>query len=109
MIAAVTELHLRSIWVFPRFLWHAARSKKQAERSVGVLSVRVTSDGFRIQRTLTLWEDEKSMWAFVRSNPHRKAMKTTGQLSRITRTTHFAVDQPPTWNEALERLRVEGH
>jgi hypothetical protein len=108
MIASVTELHLKNFWSYIRFLPLAIKSKIQAERSPGLISLQLGSKGLFIQRTLTVWKSEKLMHDYVRSGSHLRAMKTFSQIANRSSTATFAVKSLPTWREALEKLKTEG-
>lgn len=108
MIAAVTELHLKNFWAWLRFVVPAVRSKIQADRAPGIVSVRVDAEGLSIQRTLTVWQSEEAMWTYVRSRAHVKAMKMFRTLANTSYTAHFPVAEVPTWEGALAVLKTRG-
>ncbi len=108
MIASVTELNLKSFLCYLRFIPHAFRSHKQARQSHGLITISTKSDGFLVQRTLTVWKDQESMLGFVRSGPHLAAMKVFGKLANQSSTVHFEVTAQPNWEESLAHLRGHG-
>ena len=108
MIASVTELNLKNFLCFLRFVPHAVKSKYQAEKARGVVSVRLGSRGILTQRTLTVWENEESLKDYVHSGAHLLAMQAFAKLADISYTAHFEVAVPPTWEEALDFLRTRG-
>lgn len=60
--------------------------------------------------TMTVWSDEKSLEAFVRNRPHRRAMIKADEAvesSRFARFEMAAGEIPPTWDEALARLELQ--
>jgi heme-degrading monooxygenase HmoA len=64
----------------------------------------------RTLATLTVWHDRPSMHAFVRSQPHIEAMKSTRPWMADSRFSYWtaAADQlPPTWRTATERLNSQ--
>jgi heme-degrading monooxygenase HmoA len=86
---------------FVRFWWHTLRSLAQARRSPGIIEVSARKiDG--IYHTMTVWTDEMSMVAFVRSSAHRRAMHNFREFG--TGKTHgFVTHGPPGWNSAYEQ------
>lgn len=108
MIASITELHLKKIWSYLRFLPLAIKSKIQAEKSPGLISIQLNSKGLFVQRTLTVWKNEKLMLDFVKSGSHLKAMKAFSKIANRSSTATFAVKSLPSWKEALEKLKAEG-
>jgi hypothetical protein len=108
MIASVTELNLKNFWSFLKFIPHAMRSHRQARQSAGLVSISTKSDGILVQRTLTVWKDEKSMRDFVRSGDHLSAMKTFPNIANTSFTAHFETTDHPTWEGALKHLKSHG-
>ncbi|MBV1858612.1 MAG: DUF3291 domain-containing protein [Nannocystaceae bacterium] len=62
-------------------------------------------------RTLSIWEDEKSMWAFVFASAHGEAMKLVPARVAAWGTTHWTESEsvePPTFEDAHQRI-VDAH
>lgn len=108
MIASVTELNLKNFWSFLKFIPYAMRSHSQARQSDGLVSISTKSDGLLVQRTLTIWKDEKSMRDFVRSGHHLAAMKIFPNIANTSFTAHFETANHPTWEDALNYLKKHG-
>lgn len=108
MIASVTELNLKGFTAFFRFLPHAIKSQRQASKAPGVISVRVSSKGLLVQRTLSVWADEKSMLDYVRSGAHLEAMKAFKKMANRSHTARFETASVPDWETALKHLREHG-
>lgn len=108
MVASITELHLKNLWSFFVFLPHAVRSKNQASTADGIISIEVRSAGLLVQRTLTVWRSEADMKKYVKTDPHRKAMSSFARYAKPSYVCHFEVEKPPSWEDALERLRKDG-
>jgi hypothetical protein len=108
MIASVTELNLKNFWGYLRFIPHAIRSKIQADKAKGIISISLKSDGFLVQRTLTVWEDEASMKNYVRSGWHLKAMKDFSKMANKSYVVKFEIQKAPSWEEAIQYLRTHG-
>lgn len=108
MIASVTELRLKNFWCFLKFIPHAVKCNRQAARSEGLVSMEVGNDGFLIQRTLTVWQDEQVMLKYVRTGAHLEAMKAFRHLANKSYTARYNVERTPTWEEALKYLKTHG-
>lgn len=80
----------------------------QLMQTPGVLGVAFAIEpqcGFL--RTIGLWEDERSLYAFVGSGAHLQAMQQAPQLSLSGKTTHWELDSgamPLTWDMAMTAL-----
>lgn len=58
-------------------------------------------------RTLTVWESEEAMFAFVNSGAHVEAMGQTfavGVTGRVTSWTAPADEMPPSWEAAIAKI-----
>lgn len=58
--------------------------------------------------TLSVWESEAALDAFVRQSPHEALMRSLGPEMAETRFVRWHVpgsDAHPRWDDALERLR----
>lgn len=108
VIVAVTHAHLDpdNRRPFDDYTRHVIRSLSDNDGYIGH-SVRARVFGHEVW-TLTVWRDEPSLDAFVRSPTHRAAIReglsgvTTAQFMRFTSPTS---DVPPRWNSILQRLK----
>lgn len=60
--------------------------------------------------TMTVWQDERSLDAFVRAPIHREAIKQGlggVKSAQFLRFEYPAADVPPSWDEVIERLKSE--
>jgi heme-degrading monooxygenase HmoA len=58
--------------------------------------------------TMTLWQDEGSLDAFVRAPIHREAIKqglSGVKSAQFIRFEYPAADVPPSWDDVIERLK----
>jgi len=56
--------------------------------------------------TLSIWEDERALMAFVARDPHRATMGTLQPYMAETAFTRWPIrgsDVPPSWDEAMQR------
>jgi hypothetical protein len=67
-----------------------------------------SSDACGVSRTMGIWADEESMFAFVASDAHAEAMNRTAELSFTGKTTHWEATADELmeldWDVARERL-----
>ena len=110
MLIVVTELKLKGVLAWLKFLPHAVRCKIQAERAEGNLAALVSNQGLMIQRTLTAWDSKEDMQRYVRSGAHLKAMRAAPELSTRegSKTLHFEAEEVPSWEVAIRRLEKDG-
>jgi hypothetical protein len=111
VIISITRLHLRSIRFLPGFLWYARLSFKQALRTPGNLGVKLRKTKGLAFWTLTMWQNNQAIRAFVPASPHREAMQ---KLPHWCDEAAFADWQQqdtsdwPSWEVATEKLRTTG-
>lgn len=98
---SVTRLKLRSWHYLAPFLQHSNASIDQAKAAKGNLQVTTQRHG-RDFWTLTVWEDEAAMKAYMQSGAHQEAMPTISKLSESASTVHWQQESTnlPNWNEA---------
>jgi heme-degrading monooxygenase HmoA len=110
MFVSITRLRVRG-WRFgPAFLVLALRSAIQAKRSRGNVAVTVLAEARRTFWTKTVWEDENAMRAFMRGEPHRRAMGKLAKWCNEAMVVHWtqATSDTPSWNEAWRRMQAHG-
>src|SRR4029077_2738147 len=99
---SITRLRVRSFRYLPVFLIGAFRSARQAKNAPGNLAVSLLSDSNFTFWTRTLWNDERSMRAFLLAGSHRRVMPRLLQwcrgyslAARLVRTAIMAGGTPP--------------
>lgn len=109
-LISVTRLRLRSPLYLPLFFWHAISSLSQAKRAPGNLKTTTRRQANHVFWTLTAWNDEESMRAYMTSGAHRQAMPKLAQWCDEASTVHWQQDSPelPTWQDAEHRLVQNG-
>lgn len=106
-IAAVTRLRLRPNASRAQFIWLSMRCWWQAWRARGNIASRVRQAGPFEYWTLTVWQDQRSLTAFVSGSPHRSAMPRLSQWCDESSSAHWTVVEPderPTWRAAALAL-----
>jgi hypothetical protein len=107
---SVTRLRLRSPLYLPLFLSHAIPSLRQAKQATGNLQTTTRQQGIRVFWTLTVWQDEASMRAYMTSGVHRQAMPKLAQWCDEASVTHWQQESTalPPWQAAEQHLRQSG-
>lgn len=107
---SITGLELRSLRHAPAFWWHAIRAMRQAHAAPGLISAEARRIN-RVHHTLTVWENEAAMRAYLAKGAHLAAMQAFGRIA-TGRTFGFLAETPPGWDEVhalwLSRGRVAG-
>jgi len=110
MLASITRLRIRSLWFLPQFFLHTSRSGKQARSSPGCLGVNVRKTQGLTFWTLSVWESEDSLRAFLAQAPHRSAMPKLFHWCDEAAVAHWAVTtrEIPDWPAATAKLLQHG-
>lgn len=110
MFVSVTRLRVRCWRFVPAFLVLALRSARQAKAAQGNSAVAVLAEAQRTFWTRTLWDDESAMCAFIRGEPHRRAMARLGKWCGEASVVHWtqATADAPSWIEAWQRMQADG-
>ena len=75
-VVVVTRLHLRRWRDVPAFLRDSLAIRRQTTRSPGARSLMLRARPLaRTFTTVSWWDDEAAVRAFVRAEPHRGAMR----------------------------------
>ena len=108
---SVTRLRLRSIRFLIPFAFLTARSKRQVESSNGCLGSEVRKTKGLTFWTLTVWDSEANMRAFMTQSPHREAMSKLPHWCDEASAGHWTQDsrEKPTWLQASDQLQKLGH
>jgi quinol monooxygenase YgiN len=104
MIAVITKMRVKHFYMLPQFFRHAIPSATAAHKAAGVHQVSTKAIGWHTHCTLTVWESEAAMRAFVTSKPHIEAMRAAGKMTASSSFAHWETDHIPDWQEAFERL-----
>lgn len=103
MIAAITQIRLKSIFKLPKFMFVSNLIFKQAKNAPGNKGMKSSNKGLQFF-TLTLWDDEKSLMDFMLSGNHREAMKVIRDYSNDYGSARWETISMPSWDEAYSEL-----
>ncbi len=82
-VVMVTQLHLRRFRDIPAFLRDSLAIRRQTMRSPGARSLFLRARPLaRHFTTVSWWDDQAAVRAFVRTDPHRSAMDRWGPEMR---------------------------
>lgn len=107
MRITLTSIQLRSVWQFFELSNHGRKIQGQAKKTPGFVKMKNSGCG-RLHFTLSVWESEAAMRAFVRSGAHLEAMQRSAALSHEIRTYTYEADAIPGWKEAKRLLLENG-
>lgn len=109
-LALLTHLPLRSYWRIPQFLGFTAQLRRQLTGSNGVIGYAMLAWPVRKEFwTLSVWEDEDALMAFVHHPLHTRVMQALiGHLgtTKFVRWAMKGSGVPPTWQDAFTRFRA---
>jgi hypothetical protein len=106
VFVSVTRLSLRSLRFVRRFQRDNAAIIAQIVGSAGFVGGRLLVETPLTYWTMTGWDDEAAMHAFIRSGAHRSAMPRIQDWSDEATYTHWLQESPilPDWRGAAWRL-----
>jgi Domain of unknown function (DUF3291) len=107
---SLTRLRIRSFRFVPLFALHTWRSIQQIRRATGFQTGAVLADRSFTFWTMTAWESEESMRAFMLSGSHKIAMTHLMDWCDEASVSHWSQPetQIPSWIEADRRMRECG-
>lgn len=107
---SVTRLRIRSVWFMPWFTLHALSTQRQCKRANGFLGGSLLPDRRLTFWTMTLWQDQADMRAYVTGGAHFKAMPKLLDWCNEASIVHWTQDDvlSPSWEEADRRIRTQG-
>jgi hypothetical protein len=103
-VVYVTHLHLRRLRDVPAFFRTSLAIRNQTRRSPGARSLMLRAQPLaRRFTTVSWWDDEAAVRAFVRADPHRAAMRRWGpeMVDFSNRSFPGTPDVVPTVAQAL--------
>jgi hypothetical protein len=107
---SVTRLRIRSIRFLPAFAWQTWQARAQLRVASGFRSGALLLDRRWTFWTLTAWDDEKAMRAYMTTGAHRSVMPHLLTWCDEASVVHWIQDEDdlPSWGEADRRMRASG-
>ena len=107
---SLTRLRIRSWRFMPGFAWFAYRSNAQVKRAPGFLAGRLLPDAERVFWTMTAWQNQQAMRAYMTSGAHKQAMPKLLDWCDEASVAHWEQDDARfvCWDEADRRMRASG-
>ena len=110
-VVLLSYLPLKKFRTIPRFLRATSKIEKQLSESQGLIGYSLHAELLKKKFwTLSVWEDRKSLGAFVSHLPHRQTMIDLAYAMSQTKFTDWAVkgsDVPPDWDGAKRHMASE--
>lgn len=105
-LVSVTRLRLRSVRYLIPFMMYSLMASRQARRSKGNLGLKLLRDANQAFWTLTAWQDEEDMRAFMMTGPHRRAMPKLLDWCDEASVAHWTQDESelPGWDQAHRKM-----
>jgi hypothetical protein len=109
-ILAMTRLRLKSIGLFPRFIWANEAVIAQLRAAPGFLRGKLLAEPSLAMWTASLWLSEESMRAFYLSGAHRGLMPRLKDFACEATVGHISYESSelPSWQFVHEELCKAG-
>ena len=107
VVVSATELQLRRWRDIPAFLVASLGLRRSFHRAPGAIGVGLAAAPLRRRfLTLTVWRDETSALAYVRSPEHTRVMRRFRSALGATRSARWTMVRRsrPGWSDALDAL-----
>src|SRR5271168_3700252 len=110
MFVSLTRLRIRSVRFMPRFALHTLRSVKQARKAAGFQRGALLLDRNWTFWTMTAWDSQESMRAFMSTGSHLRAMPHLLDWGDEASMAHWVQSETtlPSWTEADRKMRETG-
>lgn len=107
---SLTRLRIRSLRFVPVFYLYTTRSLAQVKKAGGFRTGALLADRRWTFWTMTAWDTQESMRAYMVNGSHRQAMPHLLQWCDEASVAHWtqADDTIPSWAEADQRMRESG-
>ena len=107
-VASVTRLKLRSWRYLPPFALETLASARQAARTPGFLGGAILNDRDLTFWTLTAWENEAALKAFMMTGAHARVMPKLIMWCDEAAVARWEAEALPGWDEAVAKLKTAG-
>ena len=110
IFVSLTRLRIRSIRFMPFFALYAIRTNRQVSKARGFQTGALLPDRSFTFWTMTAWDSEASMRAYILSGAHKQAMPKLLHWCDEASIAHWTQPEAalPSWEQADERMRREG-
>jgi hypothetical protein len=107
---SLTRLRIRSVRFVPGFFWYAVRSQRQVAKAAGFRDGALLADRRWTFWTMTAWESQESMRAYMISGAHKAAMPHLLHWCDEASVAHWSQEtaELPRWEDADRRMRETG-
>jgi hypothetical protein len=107
---SLTRLRIRSFRFVPLFVIHTFRSIRQVRKARGFQSGALLIDRGLAFWTLTAWDSQESMRAFMTTGAHKRAMPHLLHWCDEASVAHWeqAETTLPSWTQADRKMREGG-
>ncbi|HTD24373.1 MAG TPA: DUF3291 domain-containing protein [Terriglobales bacterium] len=107
---SITRLRIRSWRFLPIFFIQVLRTARQAKSAEGSLAVSMLREAKNTFWTRTVWSSEQAMKAYMLSGVHGRVMRRLMKWCDEAAVIHWTQEsaQPPTWEEAYQKLLETG-
>lgn len=110
-VGVATTLNSRRFRSTPKMFAGAQATAKQMKAAPGCIGFASQARPFKKNyRSISVWESEEALRAFVHSGAHGDLVKSTRAEVESFRSVHWALDGAdgrPTWREGSQRLTAE--
>jgi hypothetical protein len=110
VFVSLTRLRIRSMRFMPLFALYTWRSLRQVRSSPGFQDGGLLADRDRTFWTMTAWDSQQSMRAYMISGAHKAAMPKLLDWCDEASVAHWEQETAtlPSWTEADARMRATG-
>lgn len=106
VFVSITGLRVKSWLFYPQFFWLAGAAMNQARQAPGLIDADTrTING--VHHTLSVWENETAMRAYLSAGAHLQAMRAFRSIAS-GKTVGFTTAHPPDWSEVHDIWVREG-
>lgn len=105
MIASCTHLSLKSVFSLLRFFILNSGAMKDLKDTKGLIYKSFNATSMLDFWTLTVWETEADMKAYIKKKHHMKAMVDFRKVADTikSKVVSWEVTEIPSWQEAIQR------
>jgi len=107
---SITRLRLRSLRFLPGFLFLTVRARTQVRHARGFQGGALLPDRRWTFWTMTVWDSQESMRAYILNGAHKAAMPKLLNWCDEASVVHWDQSDAglPSWQEADRRMRQNG-